>query len=158
MSKATNPSTQHLSVEQAAAAIVALINSSPRTPRQAEIAAIIERTKGADNTGDSAQKATQWRRALAEWHATYEDPDYTDEAVRPLLNAASALTQEIWAQGAKTWNDVKLFAELTRFWAYDDAYEPVVDGDYEEALKPTATTADQSVAQLVKAVLGMNHD
>jgi hypothetical protein len=168
MSQATPASIpQAYSVQEAAGQIVALINSSPRSPRQDEIEAIIAKA----STAAVCEKTMQWRamraRHNAIWAARTREYNrlkslgenateaHLDQFGSPdaILDEQTAFALDSWRAGAKTWADVVLFAELALNWSFDPE-SPIDAAAYKALLVPHDTGLDdQSLAQLVNAVL-----
>jgi hypothetical protein len=97
----------------------------------------------------------RWERALAAQRAAYADPAHTeaqtDEGDARLL----ALTHAIWRAGAKSVDDVRLFAEVALYWMWDPE-DPDEHLAFRDALKlATRRLDEQSVAQLTNAVLAL---
>jgi hypothetical protein len=147
MAKATD-SYLPLTVEQAANAIIALINSSPQSPSHEEIAGIIG-LMGAEPT-----KAAEWREGVARM----QDSSISDEAYDLLSAALCKTSHEVWRKGAKSWADVALFAEMALYWNWDE--HAGLRAEYLEALRrcdrgDITHMDEQSLAQLVRAVLSV---
>jgi hypothetical protein len=157
--------------QEAAAAIIALINSSPRSPRQDEIEAIISRVAVSPGPIPASAKATEWRRAVADlrqgfelrgeeykrWKAAGREPTNDDldrvADIDTLSDRVDSATHAIWAAGATCWADIALFAELARYWVWDPE-DPDLDRCFKAELDPHDTGFDeQAAAQLVNAVL-----
>ena len=105
----------------------------------------------------TSDKVAAWRHALAQLRAAYEDPDRSDESLAPFEKAVTATTHQIWSQGAKTWGDVALLAEIARHWNWDPD-DPGLAREYFDLLERNETgdhthMDDQAMAQLVRAAL-----
>ena len=117
MSVAITKPIAQLSVEQAAAQIVALINASPRSPRQDEIAAVIARTAATPPTlPELAPEHLEYRRLIAEAKKQDDegipDGEDGDAAVEALQSKIMALERKIWSTPARTLADVLLRGEI----------------------------------------------
>jgi len=160
-----------LSVQEAAAQVVALINATPRTPWPSEIEAIVARVVSSPDPAPASPRTAEWRRVLAEERAGHEarmqehrrrkalGEDATEEDldkiadIEALMDRTQETTLAIWRTGAKTWADVVLFAEVARYWKWDPE-EPELDQNFKVALElDDARLDEQSLAQLVNAVL-----
>jgi hypothetical protein len=158
-------------IQEAAAAIVALINSSPRSPHQDEIEAILGRVAVSPGPITASAKATEWRCALAalrqgfelrgeeykRWKAAGREPTNDDldpvADIDALSDRVDSVTHAIWAAGATCWADIALFAEVARYWVWDPE-APDLDKWFKAELEPHDTGFDdQAMAQLVNAVL-----
>jgi hypothetical protein len=118
------------SIQQAATEILALINSRPTSPREAEIAAVIGRV----GTGALAAMSPQHAELHCEWRALVEEnirefgPD-SDEGLSEAEIAAEEdrlaahmdlifdLAWRILEAPARTWGDVLAYAEVC-FWGH----------------------------------------
>ena len=126
MSMATQShSPQNLSVQQAAADILALINSSPRTPWPSEIEAIIAKvvepaSPHAHEEAVAVDRAT-WRKLVIEAEATLHAKDLL--VGDPSLPAAEAVSEtayerlhafeaSIWERPARSLGDIPFLADL----------------------------------------------
>jgi hypothetical protein len=86
----------------------------------------------------------------------WEDPDHTDETVKPFSDAVVKITHDIWNEGAKTPSDVRLFAEIAWHWMFGDGEEE----QYRDLLHSAETGEHyamdgQGPAHLIKAVLDL---
>jgi hypothetical protein len=161
---------QTYSVQEATAQIVALINSSPRSPRPEAIEAIVARIVASPDPDDAPQPspmADDWWRALAAERALFarhsqehqqrkaseKALERIDSEADAAMDKTSQATHRVWRAGAKTWADVVLFAEIARYWMWDPE-DPDLDAQYNGWLEIDDTGLDtQALAQLVKAVL-----
>jgi len=118
----------HTSVQEAAAAIVELVNTRPRSPTQAQIEAILERAwagprarAGSITVGDG----DAWLSLIAEHDAAHAvsgniqpgDVSPETEALAEAVTAAadgrlSAFHKAVWQKQAHTWADVGFLAEI----------------------------------------------
>jgi hypothetical protein len=168
---ASNPLS--LTTQQAAAQIVALINSRPHSPRPEEIEAIVARAASSSGVAPLVSPmAADWWRAIRDERDTFarhqqeykalrasgldlteEDAKRSDAEAKAILARTEEATVAVWQAGAKTWADIVLFAELARYWMWDPE-DPILDKDFEACLEIHDTSLDtQSVAQLVNAIL-----
>ena len=172
MSQATLASIpESYSVQEAAAQIVVLINSCPRSPRQDEIEAIIGRVGFSAASASAAAKAAEWRRALAglrqgfklheeeydRWKAAGRQPSDEDlnrvADIDVLGDRVESASFAAWKAGAACWADIALFAEIARYWTWDPE-DSGLEREFQAALQPHDTGLDtQALAQLVNAVL-----
>jgi hypothetical protein len=142
--------------QQAAAEIIALINSKPRTPTQEELAAIIGTTTAVPSLSENG------RADLLRWDAIVREhldameacEDDNDDLELRLSRALCARAEAIWTQPVRSWEDVILRAAVSVYWnsgraklsypdfviAKDDRW-PSMD--------------DRSVAFLVRAILDL---
>jgi hypothetical protein len=128
--------TAHRSVDETAAHIVALINSSPRSPRQDQIAAIIAAQTALPPDGSIlSPKRDAWRALIAEHDAAHlvSGDLLPGDPLDPRIAAAEAITkvaddrlnafeEELWAAPAQGRADIRLLAEICfrRYWpGYD---------------------------------------
>ena len=124
MAKATAPNTTTLSVPEAAAAVVHLINVSPRSPRLDEIEAIIAKVVGASPPSGIAiyhdrwwAHVQRWIEALAEADVLEDHPHKADldAANERACEALEALEQQIWEKSiddARNFADIRLLADM----------------------------------------------
>jgi hypothetical protein len=118
----SSPPVSCLSVQEASAALLALINSRPASPRLEEISAIIERTVGA------VAKSAQRNGDLAEWcdmvsrylNGSNEDEERTAQSEDALEEALCATTEGIWARPVHTWDDLVVRAAIAVHWNSPD--------------------------------------
>ena len=113
-------------IKEAAAAIVALIHSSPRSPRVEEIEAVIARVGSISPAAMSPTHAAhyaEWRRLIEEhtraWPPFTSDGGKSEEASEAAdarmsahLGTMDDLALRVFAVPARTWGDVLLFAEV----------------------------------------------
>jgi len=168
---ASNPLS--LTTQQAAAQIVALINSRPHSPRPEEIEAIVARAASSSGVAPLVSPmAADWWRAIRDERDTFarrqqeykalkasgrdrteEEGKRCDAEAEAILARTEGATVAAWRAGAKTWADIVLFAEMARYWMWDPE-DPFLDKDFEACLEIHDTSLDtQSVAQLVNAIL-----
>jgi hypothetical protein len=145
--------------QQAAAEIIALINSKPRTPTQEELAAIIGTTTAVPSLSENGRAdLLRWDAIVREYldaMEALEDDDADDDDLELRLSRAlCARAEAIWAQPVRGWEDVILRAAVSVYWnsgraklsypdfviAKDDRW-PSMD--------------DRSVAFLVRAILDL---
>ena len=124
MAKATQAHSRHPShVQQAAAKILALVNSSPRTPWPSEIETIIAKARLSDDCGDEAVAVAHatWRKLVIEAEDTLRAKDLVHGD--PRLPAAEAISDaaferlhafeaSIWERPARSLADLPLLADL----------------------------------------------
>jgi hypothetical protein len=114
----SSPPASSLSVEEASAALLALINSRPASPRLDEIEAIIGRVPNA------GAEPARCNSGLDEWcgilNAYFEESgrpeNEPDERADPLLDALCAKTDVIWAKPVRTWDDLVVRAAMAVYW------------------------------------------
>jgi hypothetical protein len=152
-------------VQQAAAEIVALINSRPGTPREAEIAAIIGRIGTDAAAAMSPAHAALYRewRDLIETHVReFGGDDPPSEAEVEALEARMAehmdvifaLTDRIHDTPARTWGDVLLFAEVC-FWANWPGTDPEgaeAQAEMDAGCHSMGGLCDFSLVKLIEAI------
>ena len=101
--------------QQAAADILALINSRPRTPRKEEIAAIIAKT--AETTAAPErfehENLPEWCRVLDAWLDT-DFAQMTDRQMEALCAPVVAVSNRIWVKPARTFADVVMRTVVRR--------------------------------------------
>lgn len=127
---------QNLSIQQAANAIVALVNSSPRSPWPSEIEAIVARIGSPGPAAMSpvhAEHYREWRNLIAAHMRKFGKPDHTgmteaemeadDARMSAHMRIVDALTARIFAVPARTWGDVMLYAQAC-FWQYWAGFDP----------------------------------
>src|SRR5262245_31959936 len=137
-------------VQKAAAAIVALINASPRSPRQEEIEAIIAKVASAEPSASPVALSPEhrkYRELLAEI-AKFEEPGYADGEEGDAAFAAQeeeemALERQIWSKPAETLADVLLRGEIA---LYNE------NGIMESLNEREAYQDERAAAQLIRAV------
>jgi hypothetical protein len=125
-----------LSTEEAAAEIVRLINSRSSSPRQDELETIIRRVGGSGwlpplSSPASVAARARWEEGLAAYHAAAHMND--DEEIDAAHRKAIEATVAIWQAGPRTLADLRLFADVARFWEWDPKDEEL-DGDYRSLL------------------------
>jgi hypothetical protein len=166
--------SQHLTSQQATTEIIALINTSPHSPRPDEIEAIIAKVvpqQPSMQRSSEAEKAGLWRRVVAEERAAWVKREQgwvasgkamTNAELNAITEAACDKTRAtihaMWGDGASTWGDVVLFAEIAQWcnWGTEDS--EVLEPDFHELLELTQQGSNlaldnQALAQLVNAVL-----
>ena len=129
-------------VREAAAAIVQLINASPRSPRQEEIEAILSRIGTATPSGAPpmspahAEHMREWRTLIDEHMREFENVDEAgmtpaeidadDARMSAHIEVVDALQARIFAVPARTWGDVALYAQAAcwEYWSGMDAEGP----------------------------------
>jgi hypothetical protein len=157
--------------QRAAAKIVELINSHPRTPMQQEIAAIIAQTAADEVGATSCTDAAALRHLLAEWENAVEAAiaadavdDSTDRAVVKVAEAEmnridgviAELAQRIWARpvaASPSPSEVKLRAELAEFYS-DLGPEAASDLEWVES----ACFQERAIHELIVAALRFGED
>jgi hypothetical protein len=131
-----------LSIEQAAAAIVALINARPQTPTQAEIADIIAQHVGSDVLQIQGTSAVHVEihgllRDLAEAERSLGRKAYaTDEeidAIFPPMQKRLGELQDQLPQLPRSMADCVVFAEIAQHWRETD---PADDAAFLRAARP----------------------
>jgi hypothetical protein len=134
--------------QEAAAAIVALINKSPRSPRPEEIEAIIAKlATGAQAAPTLSLVHLRYRELLAELR-TYEEPGVSegeegDAAFAAFQEKVIAFEREIWAKPAETLADVLLLGEIALH--NENGLMDALD-------EPDPYLDDRAAAELIKAV------
>jgi len=137
MAQANHASTpQNLTVQQAAVAIVRLINSTPRTPWPSEIEAMVARVVSSDPAAMSpahAEHYQEWRRLIDHHMRVFGDPDEDGKTMAEIdaeqarmsahMQIIDALKARIFAVPARTWGDVMLYARAC-CWEYWAAIDP----------------------------------
>jgi hypothetical protein len=151
MAKAIAPDTTAMSVTEAAAAIVALINSRSQSPWPQEIEAIIAKvaTASMPRTVDALPLSADhlnYRQIIAEIARFDEEgcPRESEATLEALSEKGMALERKIWATPAKTLADVLLRGEIALF---------NENGVMEHLDNPEAYYDDRSIAQLMGAVV-----
>lgn len=144
MAQATAPNTTALSVSEAAAAIVRLINSSPRSPRPEEIEAVIAKAVVVSAMPPLPPEHLEYRRLVAEIEQMHARDEEEEEALTLASDRAMAMEDKVWSQPARTLADVLFRGEIA---LYNEngvmEYLDRSDGYYDE----------RSVAQLIRAVV-----
>jgi len=144
-------------VSTAAAAIIRLINSSPRSPRQDEIEAVLAKAMAPQPMASPTPSAMpplspehlQYREAIAEIARNEKAPpglsdEESDAFHGRLAEQEMALARKIWATPAKTLADVLLRAEVA---LHNE------NGIMENLDDPEAYYCERSAAQLIQAVI-----
>ena len=150
---------QHLSVQEAARAIVNLINAKPQTPRQAEIENIIGRVHlnmalvGSVAETDANKTRAEYLSLIQEIRnhearskgSTLTEEEATEPIFDGLCEAVMAYEREkIWSTPSRTWGDVLLYAEAA---LYNENGIMVSRGD------DNAYIDELSAAELTNAVI-----
>ena len=153
-----NPS-RNPAAEQAAAAIVALINKRPGSPTAGEIEAVIAKClQPAPTIGvidfvrlpALSAEHLAYRNLIAEigrFDADDErDAEESEATLTRLMEQASEMERECWAEPAQTWADVLLRGEIA---LYNE------NGVMASLDDPKAYYDDRANAQLIKAVVSV---
>ena len=153
MTKYTKPlDTGHKPVHEAAAAIVALINASPRSPRQDEIASIIAKAMPVTLGGDYAI-VRRWEAAEAAHYAVAirngEASDGEHESANDVLIRE---TRQMWKEPVRGWPDVVARAKAALYWKWP-RFDENEARKYQELLREGDDLDDGPLAQLVHAIL-----
>jgi hypothetical protein len=106
------------SAEQAADAIIALINSRPRTPTRDELVAILAKVPSASAAARAAYLQSNWHKA----HSVYLEAagPGSDEELYALRETALA----ICAQPVRTLDDLAVRLGIQAFWFGDEVSDP----------------------------------
>jgi len=141
------------SIESAAASIVSLINSSPRSPHQSEIEAIIAKALAPQPLASPAVPtlALDIHAKIAQLHAAYaalaklkNGPECdAAEAHVEKLKAELVSLEEQMPKPPRTYADVRTQAELSLYWCA----ESIAD------LRDCGDLIEQTLADLIEAVL-----
>jgi hypothetical protein len=160
-----------ITIQQAAAEIVALINSSPHSPRQDEIEAIIAKSISPSLHLREEPTLARKYRELMESAAEANDRAFvdTDGACEtdlvPLFGGgwvrkadvdesdgrfkeASRLAEAVWSTPPRSIEDIYTRAEIARYWHQGE--ETWLEGQKPEACDDWG---DQAVGELIHAVL-----
>jgi hypothetical protein len=155
------------SLQQAAAAIVALINSKPTSPSEAEIAEILGRVgkgtaAGLPMSPEHAEHYAEWRRLIEVHMREFDGKDPPSHAeilalearLGEHMDAINALADRIHATPARTWGDVVLYAEVC-FWSHWPGTDP--EGANAQAAMAAGPASmgsihDVDLAKLIEAV------
>jgi hypothetical protein len=137
--------------EAVAAQIVALINSSPRSPREDQLVAILAPYMN----GTPGEIAPTWLPPLAEVEAAIaaceavagEDTDESDRAGMRL----DELTDKVWAAPPTSRAALRGFALIAQHWHRKDA--KTMDGEKWATPSDYGDVVDHAVAALIEAVL-----
>jgi hypothetical protein len=150
-------------VSEAAASILALINSKPQSPRQDELEAII--SDAIDGTGALsilAAKRARWRKAVADLDAaiaivrdmTVDDPGEAQASAA--ADAASdrvlGIEAEMYRTTVSGWADVGILGEVCfrQVWPADDLHG--LNSDKLLAGEPECEMHDKAICALLKAI------
>jgi hypothetical protein len=145
-------------IDAAAAAIVAIINSTPRTPRASEIASLIAQAVPAEDLLSTASGLTfeLHRRRLA-LHSTIAEALRSEGA--PGYEAACAKVQHrsqelgelaslAWRRPVESWDDIVMRAEVALAY-HQDAVRGTIEG------LDASCPFERSLAELLRAVATM---
>ena len=150
---------QPLSVQEAAAAIVNLINTKPQSPRQSEIEKIIGSVQlnmalvGAVAETNASKTRAEYLSLIQEIRnhearskcSTLAEEEANEPVFDGLCDAVSTYEREkIWSTPARTWGDVLLYAEAA---LYNENGIMVSRGD------DNAYIDERSAAELINAVI-----
>lgn len=150
---------QHLSVQEAAAAIVNLINTKPQSPRQAEIEKIIgsvhlnmalvgsvTETAASKNRAEYLSLIQEIRNHEVRTRgSTMAEEEANEPVLDGLCDAVVAYEREkIWSTPARTWGDVLLYAEAA---LYNE------NGIMKSRGDDDAYIDERSVAELINAAI-----
>lgn len=141
------------SIHEAAAQIVALINSSPRSPTQEEIEAIVARALSPPQQAEPDPRLAAWRKRVADYQAAGAKGDRDDAAMDALLRDLDAHARAIWATPARTFADVLLRVELAKEW---NSPVDIRDPEYPLCILQKgdgASIDDLALAHVVQAIL-----
>lgn len=153
-----------LSVSDAASAIVALINSQPRSPTKSQIEAIIAKVAGApaaDRSGQicpngapaDSELLQRWLAAEANYLKAFRG-DMTGAACDAADREAGKASVLVWSTPISCWGDVVARARVALFWRW-----PLGDDSMAERLQAVLARRgggpldESSVAPLINAVL-----
>src|SRR5262245_33305688 len=104
-----------LACEQAADAILTLINSQPRTPTKAEVAAIIAQVATPTLDVGPSKYRSDWDAAMAACRAA--EPVASDEEMAAASDRVDACAQRICSEPVRGLADIRLIAE-TCYWTW----------------------------------------
>jgi hypothetical protein len=143
-------------IDDAAAAILALINSVPWTPNASKIAAVIRRVVAVEGVPSSRlavdlrQRRQALHSAITEALEVERTPAYEPSCAkaRCRLREFDDLAEQVWQQAVQSWDDVVMRAEVAL--AY---HQDVVDGTIEGLA--AACPFERSMAELLAAVTAM---
>lgn len=162
MAKAIVDSTHPGQFAHAADAILALINSRPRSPTREELIALLEEVQPAANY--PTERLSQWRTLLAAHNAAWEAYEAlgTGHPERPakLAEAEAAraalrsFTKAHWAKPVTSWADVALSAEIAIQWCWPEDDEQAMM-DFHRIIADRSDTGfdERAPAHLIRAVL-----
>ena len=110
--------TGHKPVHEAAAAIVALINASPRSPREEEIANIIAKAMPATLGGDYTI-VRRWEAAEAAHYAiAIRNGEASDGGHGSANDVLIEATRLIWREPVRGWPDIVARARMALYWGW----------------------------------------
>jgi hypothetical protein len=140
------------SVQQAAAAIVRLINSSPRSPRIEEIEAILARAMPSVRSDDDAI-VRRWEAAEAAHYAVaIRNGESSDEEHSSANDALIEATRRLWREPVKGWPDIVARAKVAFYWKWP-RFDPEETREYEALVREADDLDDGPLALLVHAIL-----
>ena len=119
MAQATHASTpQNLSIQQAATEILALVNSSPRTPWPSEIEAIVARV-GSPSTSSDFAIVHRWEAAEAAHYAVaIRNGEASDGEHGSANDVLIEATRKIWREPVRGWPDIVARARMALYWKW----------------------------------------
>ena len=139
-------------VQQAAAEIVQLINSSPMSPRQEEIEAIIARAMPATLGGDDAI-VRRWEASEAAHYAVAlrneEASDGQHESANDVLIRE---TRRMWREPVRGWPDIVVRAKAALYWRWPRFEQGQIEA-YEALVREAEDLDDGPLALLIDAIL-----
>jgi hypothetical protein len=149
--------------QRAAAKIVELINTRPRTPTQQDIAAVLAKElAAATEPSHLSQRAladlARWDEAMREYlGAYYEDENaeisISEEQLEAELEQFSAVCRELWARPVRDWSDLVVLAAIAVYWNADsDDSEPYPDGVLNEDDDPAIGADQNSLGFVVRGI------
>ena len=153
-------------IQQAAAEIVALINSRPATPSEAEIAAIIGRV----GTGTLAAMSPAHAELFREWrglieenirefegdheHLTEAEQKAEEERLAAHMELIGDLSERILEIPVRTWGDVLAYAEVCFWWHWAgvDPQGPDAEAQMQGGPFSMSDACDEALAKVLQAI------
>ena len=154
-------------IQQAAGQIVALINSRPASPSEAEIAKIIVRigATAAPMSPEHAAHYREWRRLIEEHVREFCGPDPDTKAEIEGLEKRMAAHMDmidefacrILATPAQTWGDVLLYAQVCFWtnWPGTDPEGPDAQAEMDAGFSSMGGLCDASIIKLIEAIVAV---
>lgn len=147
------------SVDHAAQAIIDVINSKPRSPTKAEIAAIISKALSRPRELEvwyTNFLASDWHRIHSAFQADWERPENTSDDNRfALCERLSEGANAIWAMPVRSWDDLVVRAAMACHWnTTTRPGSPAYPGDV-IAGDPTRDFDARALAHVVRGIFDL---
>lgn len=138
--------------QEAAAAIVALVNSNPRSPRQEEIEAILAKAVPPDLGGDDAI-VRRWEAAeAAHFAVAIRNEEASGGAHDSANDVLIAATRQLWREPVRSWADIVARAKVALYWKWPH-FENGEFEKYEALVREADDLDDGPLALLIDAIL-----